>query len=437
MRNPRHSQSLRARRATYLLWVGYASCTPAAEERDRSSPEGTVAAAEAAAPRVRAGVDILLMDSLSLVRGRSVGLLTNQTGVHVGPDGPVSTILALHRRDDFELVALFSPEHGLTGQADAGERVPLPTDAHDETGLPIYSLYTDTRRPLPHMLEGIEVLLFDVQDVGARYYTYQSTMALAMAAAGEAGIPFVVLDRPVPIGGDLVQGNVLDPAFATFVGMYPVPMRHGMTTGELARLFVGEFGVEVELSVVPMAGWTRDTWYDETGMPWVAPSPNLPTLQSAIHYPGTCLFEGTNLSVGRGTEQPFEWVGAPWLDGSELARRLNAYVLDGVRFEPTSFQPSSPGDGKWSGTLSHGVRFVVTDRAVYNPTRAGVAALIEARRLSGNHWEWNASHFDGLAGTDRLRLQIEEGADLATLAAGWQAPLERFQRLREPYLLYP
>jgi uncharacterized protein YbbC (DUF1343 family) len=385
------------------------------------------------------GLDVLLTDSLGLVRGKRVGLVTNQTGVSgrfpVGaPDSLRSAVNILHARTDFELVALFSPEHGLSGAIEAGERI--PSGRHESTGLPIYSLYTESRGPLPHMLEGVDVLLFDIQDVGARYYTYVSTMAYSMRAAGEAGIPFVVLDRPNPIGGTLVHGDVLDPAFASFVGMFSVPMRHGMTPGELARLYRGEFGISVELDVVPVAGWRRDMWYDQTGLEWVPPSPNMPSVESATHYPGTCLFEGTNLSVGRGSQRPFQWIGAPWLDGAALAERLNAYQLPGVRFEAARFTPQNAGDGKWSGTEVQGVRFVATDRNVYDPTAAAVAALVEAKKMSGDRWEWNVAHFDRLAGTDTLRRMIDEGRTLQQITDTWAGQLDSFRRLREPYLLY-
>ncbi len=380
---------------------------------------------------------MLLTDSIHLVHGRAVGVITNHTGLSVPPGDPsstepVHTIDRLHGHPDVDLVAIFGPEHGYRGEAEAGEHVESGRDGR--TGLPVHSLYGQTRKPTPEMLEGVEVLVFDIQDIGARYYTYVSTLALAMEAAGESGIPVVVLDRPNPIGGS-TQGNVLDPAFATFVGMFPVPMRHGMTAGELARMFEGEFGVDADLTVVPMDGWTRDMAFPETGIPWVAPSPNMPTVTSALHYPGTCLFEGTSLSVGRGTDAPFQQIGAPWLDGAELAAALNEEGLPGVRFEAVRFTPDGPGDGKFGGESVEGVRFVATGED-YDPTLAAVAATQAARRLSGDSWAWLTSHFDRLAGTDGLRLAIEAEAPFADLVASWPSEVEAFEARRTPYLLY-
>jgi uncharacterized protein YbbC (DUF1343 family) len=379
---------------------------------------------------VRPGIDVLLGDSLHLVSGRRVGLITNQTGLTATGE---STIDALHGEAGLTLVALFSPEHGIRGVAEAGVAIDSGMDA--STGLPVHSLYGETRKPTPSMLADIDMLVFDIQDIGARYYTYLSTMALAMEAAGEAGIPFVVLDRPNPVGGEAMNGNVLDPAFASFVGPYAVPMRHGLTPGEWARLVHDRFGVEADLRVVPVAGWNRGVWFDGTGLPWVAPSPNMPDLESATHYPGTCLFEGTNLSVGRGTDRAFQQVGAPWLDAAAVVAALDALDLPGIRFEATVFTPESPGDGKHDGVVSNGVRFIVTERATYDPVHAAVAALIAIRDLHAA-FQFNAAGFDRLAGTDRLRLDIESGASAGSIVAGWSDALQSFATLRQPYLLY-
>lgn len=381
-------------------------------------------------PTVRPGIEVLLTDSLSLIRGRRVGLITNHTG-RDRAGTPSIDLLADH--PGVELVALFSPEHGIRGSAEAGVRVESGVD--ERTGLPVHSLYGTTRAPTAEMLDGIEVLLFDIQDIGTRYYTYLSTMALSMEAAGEHGIPFVVLDRPNPIGGDPVQGNVLDPAFASFVGLYPIPMRHGLTAGEFARMAVGKFGVEVELSVAVADGWERTMPYEETGIPWIAPSPNMPSVESALHYPGTCLFEGTPISVGRGTEIAFQQVGAPWLDGEELAVRLTALGVPDARFEAVRFTPRQPGDGKFAGTEVGGVR-LVADGADYDPTLATLALLAEIRAMSGDRWGWREGHFDRLAGTDALRAALDAGASYGELAEGWGEGLADYLERREGYLLY-
>ncbi len=401
---------------------------------DRGAPASasvTTESGAAAGVDVRSGLEVLLADSLALVVDRQVGLVTNHTGID--RDG-VSSIDRLFAHPDVDLVALFSPEHGIRGEEEAGIQIASGLDSF--TRLPIHSLYGDTRKPTPQMLVGVEVLVFDIQDIGSRYYTYVSTMALAMEAAGEAGIPFVVLDRPNPIGGIAVQGSVLDTAYATFVGRYPIPMRHGMTPGELARMMVGEFGVSVDLTVVPAAGWTRAQSFGETGLPWVAPSPNMPSVTSALHYPGTCLFEGTNLSVGRGTPAAFQQIGAPWIDGPALASRLEELELPGVRFEPVTFTPLDPGDGKFDATAVHGVRLVAVDSS-YDPTLTAIALLVETRRVSAERWTWHEPHFDRLAGTGTLRAGIEEGAETSTLTADWGLALDGFRLLRAPYLLYP
>ena len=397
--------------------VGPASCQAPDESRG-------------GATAVRPGIEVLLSDSLDLVRGRRVGLITNHTG---RDRAGVPSIDLLADHPEVELVALYSPEHGIRGSAEAGVRVSDSVDGR--TGLPIHSLYGDTRSPTDQMLEGIEVLLFDIQDVGARYYTYLSTMALAMEAAGERGIPFVVLDRPNPIGGDPVQGNVLDPEYSTFVGLYPIPMRHGLTAGEFARMAVGEFGVRVQLSVAVADGWRRTMPFADTGIPWIAPSPNMPSVESALHYPGTCLFEGTPISVGRGTDRAFQQVGAPWLDADRLAARLQALDVPDVRFVPVRFTPESPGDGKFAGTEVEGVRLEAGGPA-YDPTLAALALLVETKAMSGDRWSWRVAHFDRLAGTDALRNALDAGVSYGGLAQGWEDGLEEYVARRAAYLLY-
>jgi len=394
-------------------------------------PGGEVAeAADPGRDLVRPGIEVLLSDSLSLVRGRRVGLITNQTGIDQTGRSSID-LLAEHAEVD--LVALFTPEHGIRGAEQDG--VLIESSVDPETGLPIHSLYGDTRVPTPAMLEDVEVLLFDIQDIGARYYTYVSTMAVSMEAAGAVGIPFIVLDRPNPIRGDVVQGNVLDPDFATFVGKYPVPMRHGMTPGELARMYVGEFGVSVDLTVVALDGWTRATTFEETGLPWVPPSPNMPSVESALAYPGTCLFEGTPLSVGRGTDRAFQWVGASWLDGPSLAAALNAYEIDDVRFEAVRFTPVGANDRKFEGEEIGGVQ-LVTESTTYDAPHVAVAMLVETYRMSGDRWTWNVANFDRLSGTDALRLGIDDGLDAEALTSAWARGTRAFSEMRAPYLLY-
>lgn len=420
-----------------LLLLTAAACGGAgAGEAEAGEAEAGAAAesarADAPSAAVRPGIDVLLADSSHLIDGRRVGLITNRSGVG---RGGASSIDLLHGYADAELTALFAPEHGIRGTEAEGSAI---DDATDEgTGLPIYSLYGETRAPTPEMLASVDVLAFDIQDIGARYYTYVSTMALAMTAAGRAGIPMIVLDRPNPIGG-LTQGPLLDPAFATFVGLYPVPVRHGLTAGELARLYRGAFGVEVELHVVPAAGWSADRWFDETGLPWIAPSLNMPSLESATHYPGTCLFEGTNFSVGRGTPTAFQVLGAPWLDGEAWVAEIAAVApsLPGVEIRAASFTPESPSDGRFGGEEISGIRLTVTDRSAYDPVRTAVAALLAARRLSGDAWEWRVRHFDRLAGSDRLRIAIDRGAPLDHITSEWAADIAAFEALRRPYLLY-
>jgi len=409
-----------------VAWI-LAGAACAGGELADARPE-TLDAAEAQAA-VRPGIEVLLSDSLRLVSGARVGLITNHTGID--REGR-SDIDLLFDHPDVTLAALFAPEHGIRGTLQDGVLVDSDVDAR--TGVPIHSLYGASRAPTEDVLDDIDVLLFDMQDIGARYYTYVSTMAVSMEAAGRAGIPFIVLDRPNPVRGDVVQGNVLDPDFASFVGMFPVPMRHGMTPGELARLYVGEFGVQVDLRVVPVAGWSRDMTFEATALPWVAPSPNMPSLESALSYPGTCLFEGTNLSVGRGTDRPFQWVGAPWLDAERVVAALEAYGFDGVRFEATRFTPQEPSDGKYDGAEIPAVR-VVGSTSGYDAPRLAVAMLVEIRRAHSADWAWLGT-FDRLAGTDALRLGIDAGLGADSLTASWDADLAGFAALRRPYLLY-
>jgi uncharacterized protein YbbC (DUF1343 family) len=377
------------------------------------------------------GVEQFLADVPPAIRGKRVGLITNHTGVDSRGVSIIDRLTALR---GMRLVALFGPEHGIRGTAADGEKVASAVD--EKTRLPIFSLYGATRKPTPKMLSRVDALLFDMQDVGARPYTYISTMALAMRAAKEKGIPFVVLDRPNPIGGHIVEGNVLDTAFRSFVGMYPIASRHGMTVGELAQMFNERFGIGARLIVVPVRGWRRDMWFDETGLPWVNPSPNIRRLETAIHYPGTVFVEATNLSEGRGSGLPLEHAGAPWLRAQEVADSMNAMQLPGVRFEETQFT-SPAGTAKYGGRIIPAVRFVLTDREIYRPVRTALLFIDLVRRLHPNDFRWQerGAGLDRLAGTDELRKAIENGS-LAEVLAKWSRDAMAFAADRRQYLLY-
>jgi uncharacterized protein YbbC (DUF1343 family) len=379
---------------------------------------------------VRPGIEVLLSDSLHLVRGRRVGLVTNQSGVD--HDG-VSDVERL-RAAGVNLVALFSPEHGFRGTADPGAAVASSVDS--ATGLPIYSLYGRNSSPADSMLAGIDLLLVDLQDAGARYFTYLYTTVEVMRAAGRHRTPVIVLDRPDPIGG-LVQGNILDTLHASPVGLLAVPMRPGMTLGELARLARSDLAIVVDLRVVPVIGWRRSEGWDQTGLPFIPPSPNLRTVESLYHYPGLCLFEGTALSVGRGSEAPFEQVGAPGLDTAAVLARLRGADLAGIAFQGVTFTPHDPGDGKYADTLVTGIRFRVTDRSRYDPTRTAVTLLAILQSLDPGRLGWSPARFDRLAGGPSLRAAIVAGQPPSAIVGGWAGPRAAFEQRRRPFLLYP
>lgn len=373
------------------------------------------------------GLEVLLTDSLHLVRGRRVGLVTNQAGVDRQGTSGVDRLLAA----GIKITALFSPEHGFRGTADPGEAVASTTDP--KTGLPIYSLYGRNSAPTDSMLAGLDVLLIDLQDAGARYYTYLWTTVQVLRAAERRQLPVVLLDRPNPIGG-LVQGNVLDTTYRTPVGLIAIPMRHGMTLGELARLARHDFGLTTPLTVVPVRGWKRSQYLDDTGLPFVPPSPNLKSVEALIHYPGTCLFEGTTLSVGRGTDHPFEQVGAPWLDTAKVLAALRAANLPGVAFHSVTFTPSKPGDGKFADTLVAGIRLTVVDRQRYDPTRAALALLQAIAATGAPLFTGDHRHFQRL-----LAQPVDSGlyvrGDWTAIAGSWDRERAAFLERRKPFLL--
>ena len=389
--------------------------------------EGKGAAGGSQQAVVRPGIDVLLTDSVHLVKDRRVGLLTNQTGVDRQGTSDVDRLLAA----GVNLVALFSPEHGFRGALDE-ENIGHGVDS--ATGLPVYSLYGDVRAPTAQMLERVDVLLADLQDIGARPYTYISTVLLALQAVAAQKRVLIVLDRPDPIGGLDVHGPVLDTASASFVGMLPVPMRHGLTMGELARLGAARLGLSGSLVVVPVAAWTRSQWFDQTGLPWVRPSPNMPSLESAAHYPGLVVFEGTNLSVGRGTPVAFQVVGAPWLDPAAVRATLGE--VPGVAAADTTFTPVAPADGKYPGQPLPGLRFRVADRTRYDPTLLAARLLAAIRRVHPDQLAFRAAAFDRLAGSDAWRLAVLRGEPGEQTWGSWQPAVAEFLRLREAFLLY-
>jgi uncharacterized protein YbbC (DUF1343 family) len=364
--------------------------------------------------------------------GRRLGIITN----HTGYDRDGRFIADVFKgMADVKVTALFSPEHGLWGTAPDAEKIDNQT--HPVYNLPIFSLYGKTQKPTSDMLQDIDVLVFDIQDIGARFYTYIYTMSLAMEAAAENGKTFVVLDRPNPINGISVEGNILEPSQASFVGLYPIPVRHGMTAGELARMF-NEQGwlsrnIKAKLVVIPMKGWRRRMWYDQTGLRFIKTSPNMPDIETAAIYPGLCLLEGTNVSEGRGTNMPFRQFGAPWIDSKLLAKRLNALNLPAMRFGPVSFTPTS---SKYKGKECHGIRILVSDRDRLEAYFSGIKIVNEICRTYPEQFEWRASHFDRLCGTSKIRNVIANNSLLDALQNKWQKELESFLKIRAGYLIY-
>jgi uncharacterized protein YbbC (DUF1343 family) len=331
--------------------------------------------APGAASVVIPGIEVFLSDVPSAVRGKRVGLITNESAVDRSKT-PDIDLIARHK--DLKLVALFAPEHGIRGTVAAGAKIEDEVDS--KTGAPVYSLYkTEDRGPTPEMLKDVDVLVYDLQEVGGRTWTYVSTMALSMQAARKKGIPFVVLDRPNPIGGEIVEGALVEPKFKSFVGFYPIPARHGMTVGELAKLFNERHQIGVNLIVIKTSNWRRSQWLDQTGLPWTNPSPNLRSLAALTNYPGTVYFEGTNLTEGRGTDRPFEQIGAPWLNAKEVVRAMNDRKLPGIQFEAMEMSVA-PTAAKHAGLTIPGIRFVITDRQVYRPVRTALTLIDEIRR---------------------------------------------------------
>lgn len=399
--------------------------------------EGRQAAGDGAA--VQSGAEVLIGEKLDLLAGQRVGLVTNHSAV-VGDDH----LIDLLNEAGIEITALFGPEHGIRGDADAGAKIEDGVD--EKTGAPIYSLYGENEKPGAEMLENVDVMIFDIQDVGARFYTYTSTLGYSMQSAAEQGIPFMVLDRPNPLGGNSDEGFVLEPGFETFVGLYPIPVSHGLTVGELARMIQGESWLEgleeLDLQVVEMKKWSRDMLWPETGLEWIPPSPNIPTFDIALIYPGACFFERTTASEGRGTMEPFIQLGAPWIDSEQLAEELNARNLSGLEFAPVSFTPRSiegmDADPDWQGEEVHGIKYVITDRDRVKPVAAGVHVLQAFYNASMEKGEEDflSPSVRSLAGTDRLYDMIAAGTPPSEIIASWQEELAEFTQKKQPYLLY-
>jgi len=387
---------------------------------------------------MKIGLEVLLESKPDLLDGARVGLIVNPASI----DSHLRHAADLfHQHRQINLTALFGPQHGIRGETQ-DNMIEWQSFRDKRTGLSAYSLYGETRKPTPEMLDGVDVLVFDCQDVGTRVYTFVYTMALAMEAAREGGKRFVVLDRPNPINGVQIEGNILEPEFQSFVGMFPIPMRHGMTIGELALMFNREFGIGCDLEVVRMEGWSREMWFEDTELPWVMPSPNIPGVDTAAVYPGSVMIEGTNISEGRGTTRPFEIIGAPFIDPEALSAALTKSTLPGVVFRPIHFQPTFH---KFAGEVCGGVQLHVTNREAFEPVITGVAIISAIRRLYPDHLEWKQPPyeyvndklpFDVINGSSRLREQIESSVAPTVIEQSWRDGLNEFDARREPYLLY-
>ncbi|KHD34872.1 hypothetical protein NL50_15565 [Clostridium acetobutylicum] len=380
--------------------------------------------------RVKTGIDNI-KEYMDIFKGKRVGLITNTTGYNSEFKSTIDVL-----REECDLRALYSPEHGIRGEVQAGDKVTNYVDFR--TGIIVYSLYGESRRPSKNMLKDIDVIIFDIQDVGVRFYTYLYTMSYAMESCREFDKEFVVLDRPNPINGEEVEGNILDLRYKSFVGRYPIPQRYGLTIGETARLFNSEFSIGCKLTVVPIKGWKRDMYYEDTGLSWIMPSPNMPSVDTALVYPGTCIFEGTNISEGRGTTKPFEIIGAPWLDGVKIADKMNAFGLEGVKFRPIAFRPTF---SKYSGELCLGVQIHVIDRKLYKPVKTGLFLYEIIKGESKDKFQFTTVNgdrikygIDFLIGNSVIR-KTEHG--VRNIIMKWQKEAEGFGKLKNKYHLYP
>ena len=401
--------------------------------------------------RVKTGDEIFIDTCLNLIKGKNIGIITNQSGIvpwsTQSSTGDSSGNTGRHIVDilanlpHVKVVALFAPEHGIRGEASAGKSISNGID--EKTGIPLYSLYGKIVKPTPEMLKGIDVLIYDIQDVGVRFYTFISTLDLSLEAAAENHIKYIILDRPDMLAADMVDGPVLDNSLRSFVGIQPIPSVYGMTPGELATMIndghMLKDGVKADLTVIRMENYNRKMWYDQTGLMWNKPSPNLPDVNAVEIYPGNVLFEGTNVSEGRGTEHPFETIGAPFIDSQKLVDLLEAQHIPGVKFQPIDFTPhafqwaSSP---KYNSQLCHGVSIIVEDRNIFKPVEMGVTIVWAIHKLFPGDFKFNDSGFDRLCGTKEVRLDLLDGKSPEEIFAKWEPGLKQFNRFREKYLLY-
>jgi uncharacterized protein YbbC (DUF1343 family) len=388
--------------------------------------------------QTKTGLEVLLESKINLLEGLRIGLIVHPASINTRFEHAADLFF---KNERINLRALFGPQHGYRGETQ-DNMIEWQTFTDSQTGLPAYSLYGETRKPTPEMLKDVDALVFDVQDVGTRVYTFIYTMALAMEAAREQGKKFIVLDRPNPINGTTVEGNIHEAEFHSFVGMYPLPMRHGLTAGELALLFNKQFGIGCDLEVVKMEGWRRSMYYEETGRPWVLPSPNIPTVDTAVVYPGAVMFEGTQVSEGRGTTRPFEMIGAPYIVPDDLLAEVRRAALPGVVFRPIYFQPTFH---KYAGEICGGLQVHVTDRNSFKPVITSIAIISTIHRLYPNNFDWKQPPyeyvfdklpFDVINGSASVCEQIQGNIPIAEIEESWRQPLDNFAEMRKSYLLY-
>lgn len=389
--------------------------------------------------QVSVGADVLLSSKLELIDGKNIAVVTNHSAILNSGEHLIDALVNI---PTIKIVALFGPEHGIRGNASAGEHVINSID--EITGVPIFSLYGETKKPTKEMLTNVEILIFDMQDVGARYYTYLSTMILVMEAAAENKIPIIILDRPNPIRGTKIDGPIRLDSLKSFVAWLAVPIIHGMTFGEIAKMANEKNwlanGLKADLKIIEIEGWRRALWFDEMNLKWTAPSPNIKTLNSAIIYPGTCLMEGTNISEGRGTENPFEIIGAPWLDSKKLISDLYQSNLLGVKFKEMNFTPQSIANiapnPKYKNEICSGIFIEVTNRNIFEPIKTEIAILISIYKNHPDKFEFKEKGFDRLAGTPIIRQEILKGKNLTQICLRWKSEVDKFAKERKKYLIY-